>query len=780
MIRKHAPPIILLLAVAVLFTYGHRSWEVPAYPGSAQLDAPKMFFPLRHWSFKQVAAGTLPLWNPMTLCGTPNVAEIQSAIFYPPNLLFAVLNTAEAYSACVALHLFLAGATCYLLIVFYGLSPQAGLLSGLTYMLCGPQVTHMWAGHLTVLCVVAWAPLLVLFYDRAVTKLCLTSAGLAGVVLSMQLLAGYPQCALYAIHTVSFLGLCRTVSLFLKERNRKDLAARFGIQAVIFSIGFGLAAIQLFPAAEFVPYSVRSQTSYEWSGTHSLPPENLFSYLVPEFFAYWGREKYIWETCAYVGIVPLCLAMVAVIRSGVWKRRPEGAPGPRGRIEIRIFAGVFALSILLALARFTPLYHVAYRAVPGFSLFRGHAKYLLNAALALSVLAGFGLDAYATFGQDARKKLLKYSSSLAALFLLPPLTGLLNAALENFWLDRQTSLVAYLTPGILSPERPAAMAFEGITAAGIVVLVFCIWQAFCVYWPGKDRERMGGERFLRGVAVRVVLILLLLDVGHVSWKYFSLTPQIAENRRGLEIDAADRLNSRLLNENETQAFSLHKVNAAMLTGVPSPEGYVGNAIGAYSEFFRWAEGEPPKKVDFTFERKSSPNSAGALFGERRVRSALPRAFFLADPRPPAELPPRMPRPGDEGDFYPKIPSRIPVDFEDLRGIEFRRAASITRYEPNTVAVKLKGNEEDDGAGYLVLTDTFYPGWSVYVDGRKSECIRMYVTFRGVYVGPSNEEVELVYSPLSIRIGMFVSLSVLGVTMALFALKILGLKQWRSA
>ena len=57
---------------------------------------------------------------------------------------------------------------------------------------------------------------------------------------------------------------------------------------------------------------------------------------------------------------------------------------------------------------------------------------------------------------------------------------------------------------------------------------------------------------------------------------------------------------------------------------------------------------------------------------------------------------------------------------------------------------------------------------------------MYVTFRGVYVGPSNEEVELVYSPLSIRIGMFVSLSVLGVTMALFALKILGLKQWRSA
>ncbi len=57
---------------------------------------------------------------------------------------------------------------------------------------------------------------------------------------------------------------------------------------------------------------------------------------------------------------------------------------------------------------------------------------------------------------------------------------------------------------------------------------------------------------------------------------------------------------------------------------------------------------------------------------------------------------------------------------------------------------------------------------------------MYVTFRGVYVEPSNEKIELVYSPLSIRIGMFMSLLVLGSTMALLALKILGPKHPQSA
>lgn len=773
MIRKHAPPIIILLAVSVLFTYGHRSWDVPAYPGSAQLDAPKMFVPLRFWTFKHVAAGTLPLWNPMILCGTPNVAEIQSAIFYPPNLIFAVLNTAEAYSASVALHLFLAGATGYLLMIYYGCSPPAGIVTGITYMLCGPQVTHLWAGHLTILCVVAWAPLLLLLYDRAVTKMCLSSAALGGVVLSLQLLAGYPQCALYAIHTASFLGLCRTVSLFVKEGNRRSLAIRFGIQAVVFSIGFGLAAIQLFPAAEFVPHSVRSQTSYEWPGTHSLPPENLFSYLAPEFFAYWGREPYLWETCAYVGIAPLFLVMVAVFQRGFFRKAKEGFQF--GRLEIRIFSGVFVLSVLLALSRFTPLYHVAYKIVPGFSLFRGHAKYLLNAALALSVLAGFGLDAYAALGQQARKNLLRYSSALTALLLLPPLTGAINASLETFWLSQLTYLVAHLSPGILSPERPATLAFNGVTAAGVVLLVFCLWQAFCVYWPEKERRpgNETAEKFLRGPAVRVVLVLLLLDVGHVSWKYFSLTPLVFEGEPSLEIAASDRLSTRLLNEKETPAFSLHKVNASMLTDVPSPEGYVGNAIGAYSEFFRWAENEPPKKVDFTYERNSMPNSMSSFFSERRSRSSLPRAFFLADARTPSELPPQLPTSGDAGEFYPRTLSRMPVPFGDFTGIEFKRTALISRYEPNSAEVLIdrpRKGSETDGSGYLVITDSFYPGWTAYVDGRKEECLRMYVTFRGVYTGPDAGSALFVYSPFSIRFGMFASMSVLACTVALLGFK----------
>ena len=47
------------------------------------------FLALRNFTF--YADSSLPLWNPYVMCGVPLVAEIQSGIFYPPNLVFHFL-----------------------------------------------------------------------------------------------------------------------------------------------------------------------------------------------------------------------------------------------------------------------------------------------------------------------------------------------------------------------------------------------------------------------------------------------------------------------------------------------------------------------------------------------------------------------------------------------------------------------------------------------------------------------------------------------------------------
>jgi hypothetical protein len=59
-------------------------------------------------------------------------------------------------------------------------------------------------------------------------------------------------------------------------------------------------------------------------------------------------------------------------------------------------------------------------------------------------------------------------------------------------------------------------------------------------------------------------------------------------------------------------------------------------------------------------------------------------------------------------------------------------------------------------GYLVNTDTYYPGWRAYVDGRPAPLYRANVAFRAVLVPPGRHTVTFRYEPRSLRVGAAVS------------------------
>jgi uncharacterized membrane protein YfhO len=57
---------------------------------------------------------------------------------------------------------------------------------------------------------------------------------------------------------------------------------------------------------------------------------------------------------------------------------------------------------------------------------------------------------------------------------------------------------------------------------------------------------------------------------------------------------------------------------------------------------------------------------------------------------------------------------------------------------------------------LILTDSYYPGWRAYVDGKETTILRANHFFRGVPVGPGAHVVEFQYDPLSFKVGLRVS------------------------
>ena len=60
-------------------------------------------------------------------------------------------------------------------------------------------------------------------------------------------------------------------------------------------------------------------------------------------------------------------------------------------------------------------------------------------------------------------------------------------------------------------------------------------------------------------------------------------------------------------------------------------------------------------------------------------------------------------------------------------------------------------------GYLVLTDTYYPGWQATVDGEPTEILPANHAFRAVELSAGDHTIIFEYAPLSFRLGAWITL-----------------------
>lgn len=104
------------------------------------------------------------------------------------------------------------------------------------------------------------------------------------------------------------------------------------------------------------------------------------------------------------------------------------------------------------------------------------------------------------------------------------------------------------------------------------------------------------------------------------------------------------------------------------------------------------------------------------------------------------------------------------DGEPLEVIDDRDQASdmvmFDNYESERVALSVK----TDRVGYLVLADTWYPGWQVFVDGQRSEIHRADYIFRAVLIQPGTHSLVFEYHPEPFYYGAIIS----GVTLIVSA------------
>ncbi|MCC7106983.1 MAG: hypothetical protein IT307_17765, partial [Chloroflexi bacterium] len=111
-LRRRAADGLALVALAVACLSAYGGLLRPDFM-LADYDAMVYFYPPRVYYAEALAAGRLPLWNPYHFLGAPFLANPQTAVLYPPSLLFLLMSVPLAYGWSLALHLMGAGLGVY-------------------------------------------------------------------------------------------------------------------------------------------------------------------------------------------------------------------------------------------------------------------------------------------------------------------------------------------------------------------------------------------------------------------------------------------------------------------------------------------------------------------------------------------------------------------------------------------------------------------------------------------------------------------------------------------
>ncbi|NLO73153.1 MAG: hypothetical protein GX100_03440 [candidate division WS1 bacterium] len=348
-----------------------RAWDALLWDSMAQ------FYPWRLLLQRGFERSELPLWNPHQYCGYPFVGNGQSALFYPPNWLLAVIPADYFLGLSLALHWLLAGLLTYLLARRLGLRPAAAALAGMIYQGSGFMIT--WAELPTVVNTMAWLPgawlgVELLFRRRP------GGLPLLAVCLGMAVLAGHLQFTAYVWLSTGVYALARAIGRWVKGR-----PAPAGALLLAVMLGMGLGAPQALPTLELGAVSPRgeqgvSPEGWDFQKTRALLPVELVSLVWPEYLGDPVKGEYVGfnftEHCGFAGVSALALALLGL----AWRRD-----------RWALFYGlgtVAALSIALA----GPLAYLMYFWVPKLGQAGNFARILGVYTLCLAVLAGMGLD----------------------------------------------------------------------------------------------------------------------------------------------------------------------------------------------------------------------------------------------------------------------------------------------------------------------------------------------------------------------------------------------------
>jgi hypothetical protein len=573
-------------------------------------DGIAQFYPWRLHYSRSIASGALPLTNPHQFCGTPFVANAQTAVFYPLNLIFVLISPVRAFGVSAALHFFLAGVFTFLLARALGMGRFGATVAAIVFEFSAFMV--VWTELPTLINVATWLPLALLLILKSMDRNSAANAIFAGLALGLSILAGHFQIASYVVSAAALWWVWLIAG---KTRSDRSQALRRGVPLAVlcFVVALLIAAPQILPTMELAKMShrVRSVTAegYATYVGNAAPPGKLITLFVPNFYGNpSSAQGYLvsnakdfasnyMEYAFYIGLLPFLLALFGAIFTIRWR-------------NVGFFVMLGLLSLLFVFG--SPINYLTYHFMPGTSALGGPNRVIVLFCFSAAILAGFGAHWFLQKAQD------EYKATRRKLGWRALAVG--GATLGIVFIAAQNIASASLTATGIDPSKVMVavfneyVSFGSLLVAGLVVLV--------LYTAGSLSKP------LFGALAMAVIVADLFSFGiHFNptcrpeevYPPTKLTNWLKENAGSSRLMVINR-NWSLYKEPDV----LLPPNAATVYGLYDMQGYDSLFPKRYKEF-----------VDTQLQMDSSPPENGNMLLIRSFTSNWPKGtagyVLSADP-----------------------------------------------------------------------------------------------------------------------------------------------------
>ena len=729
-------------------------------PRALSNDLTSYFLPRLIWIQHAIGEGGWPsFWDSSGFGGRARLGNPQAGLFYPPLWPLLWWGSASSLGWLTVGHLAWGGFGLFLLARSLKLSPFASTVGGI-YIATNPYIlAQVFEGHYPHVWSACWYPWAFLSWKRAFEGS--RAAGLTlSVLLALILTAGHPQEWYYLVIALGGFSLADGFHAPTGFR-RSSVLRSVGLFLTAIALCLGLSAVEIVPDFLAQLWTTHSpSTDPRTILYYNVQLANLLQWFHPFALGspdrYLGRGNY-WETQLSIGLIPFALLCLGLVRI-------------RNRPEMRRWFVLGILCLVFAAGPKLGLYELCYRILPGMDRFRVPSRTLFLANLCWAIMVAWGIDAIRDPATNPlnverirsalrRSILIAMSLGLVVLAIshhaastskqpVKPsihLTGSLIHIVNEpvFWF----SLVSLGLVVSIKPRFPRVFRNQGwiLGTLAILELVAHSHEILKISPP----ERFDGDSAIVASldsdardSFRLAAsesVLSDLTAARLGWEKTSVNDSFQVQNAALLYESL----YEFLDPRHPPGWGTHPMDQEVIRH----KGEIAQAVLDRMSVKWVVTEESPGLPGLTVVAEERPK-----FSVSVNRDPLPRAYVV----PRAKILER--RPDRSIGWVRDISAREFVMLEEADPLpvgprQTYLAAGFRSVNPDHLIVEV----ETDAPGFLVIANTWDPGWSAIVDGQPSRVWRGNLAQQAVVLTEAGRHrVELRFRPEGFALGFGIS------------------------